>query len=339
MLLTISTAVIATLSSCDISKWGPDDCPPDEPVPDVPEPSMAPVTLNLNFDTELPLHKEITYSRYNEDDHDLRYIVQIFHGARSKSDVPALTLTYTRPFDENPDFSTTLTLDDGEYEFFAWTDYVDPGTDTDKYYSTADWNYISLFPEEDHPGSNERRDCFRGNLKKTVINDPVPGAGNTIDIEMLRPVARFELMATDVEEFITNEAARLMSRATDVNFSDYTVVIQYDNYMPSAYNLYTDTPNDARTKVYFVSTVEELENEASMGFDYVFVRHDESELDIVMGLYDKKGNLISSTNPISVPLLRSKNTIVRGEFLSAKGSGGVGIVPDYDGEYNVEYHF
>ena len=140
MLLTISTAVIATLSSCDISKWGPDDCPPDEPVPDVPEPSMAPVTLNLNFDTELPLHKEITYSRYAETDHDLRYIVEIFKGSRSKGASPDYTLVFTRPYDADPDYSTVLELEDGQYDFYVWTDYVEPGSQTDKYYNTADFD-------------------------------------------------------------------------------------------------------------------------------------------------------------------------------------------------------
>ena len=46
---------------------------------------------------------------------------------------------------------------------------------------------------------------------------------------------------------------------------------------------------------------------------------------------------MSSTNPINVPIVRSKMTVVKGEFLTSKATGGVTINPSYDGDdYNIE---
>ena len=49
-----------------------------------------------------------------------------------------------------------------------------------------------------------------------------------------------------------------------------------------------------------------------------------------------ENELLSSTDPIDVPLERSKLTIVRGPFLTTQASGGVGIDPGFDGEWNYE---
>ena len=56
---------------------------------------------------------------------------------------------------------------------------------------------------------------------------------------------------------------------------------------------------------------------------------------ILFEVYDSENNLLANINPIEVPLVRSQLTIVRGEFLTSKATGGVGIVPDFDGEYNI----
>jgi hypothetical protein len=37
-----------------------------------------------------------------------------------------------------------------------------------------------------------------------------------------------------------------------------------------------------------------------------------------------------------VPLVRSKLTTVKAHFLTSEAEGGVTIIPDYDGEHNIE---
>lgn len=331
--------------SCDVSKWGTyEDC--DEPEPPV---ERHYVTLNLVFDTDLPLHRRVTYSRaadgedsrYNEAEHDIRYIVNIYAASRSKTDAPVATHVFTRPFSNELDYTTRIELPDGEYSFYAWTDYVDPGSQADKYYNTLDFEHIVLNETDTHISCNERRDAFHGNQQALIINSAEATPDNTVTVPMKRPMARFEFITTDFYEFMENEARNNGSNGRDpsaVNLSDYTVLFQYTGFMPSAYNIFENIPSDAWSKTLFRGEINPVDEGASLGFDYVFVNDVvESTISVVMAIYNKKGERIASTDAIDIPLMRSKNTIVTGEFLSAQGSGGVGIVPDYDNEYNVEF--
>jgi hypothetical protein len=74
----------------------------------------------------------------------------------------------------------------------------------------------------------------------------------------------------------------------------------------------------------------------SLGFDYIFVNGTETTLAISVAVFNKDGVEISSTNAINVPIVRSKLTLVTGDFLTSKSSGGVNIQYEYNGEYNVE---
>lgn len=338
----------AALSSCNfIHADDYDLC--DEPLP--PQEENLPILVNLIFDTDLPLHKEVTYTRAGEDYDPLsvtydnsylvRYNVQIFSGVRSRSDIPIKTLQFTNRDLQNLDYSFSLTLPDGNYEFYVFSDLIDNADFSDKFYTTSDFTYISVLNAGGHPGNREERDCFRGIQTQYVENSPQRTDYNTIDIPMLRPVARFEFIATDYDEFVDSEVKRSLKNQTkaEINPDDYQVMIQYDGFMPNAYDAYSDYPTDANRNTVFNSSIQAKEDgTASLGFDYVFVYPGESSLNLILNVKDKQGNLISATSSIEVPLYRSKNTVIKGEFLTSKGSGGVGIVPDFDGEYNVEFH-
>ncbi|MDD6622868.1 MAG: hypothetical protein PUE90_09215, partial [Bacteroidales bacterium] len=105
---------------------------------------------------------------------------------------------------------------------------------------------------------------------------------------------------------------------------------------PCSFNMFTNKPADSWTGVAFTSRLIKInEQEAELGFDYVFVNGSEAKVSVCVEVYDSENNLLANINPIEVPLVRSQLTIVRGEFLTSKATGGVGIVPDFDGEYNI----
>jgi hypothetical protein len=107
--------------------------------------------------------------------------------------------------------------------------------------------------------------------------------------------------------------------------------------MPYSYNMFTDKPADSVTGTSFETTLQRLsDNEAELGFDYVFVNGNESNVVVSVEIYDSQEQLISSFKPIEVPLVRSKLTTVKARFLTAEAEGGVAILPDYDGEYNYQ---
>ena len=77
----------------------------------------------------------------------------------------------------------------------------------------------------------------------------------------------------------------------------------------------------------------------TLGYDYIFVNGTETTLAISVEVYNRDGELMSSTNPINVPIVRSKMTVVKGEFLTSKATGGITINPGYDGDdYNIEIY-
>ena len=54
-------------------------------------------------------------------------------------------------------------------------------------------------------------------------------------------------------------------------------------------------------------------------------------------IYDKDGNEINHYQNIDIPLQRNKETVVRGPFLTLeRGSGGIGIDDEFEGEHVVE---
>ncbi|MBO7213730.1 MAG: hypothetical protein J6U99_04155, partial [Rikenellaceae bacterium] len=76
------------------------------------------------------------------------------------------------------------------------------------------------------------------------------------------------------------------------------------------------------------------EREASLGFDYIFVNQ-EPNTTIRIIIYDKYGNLVSTSEDIKVPIARSQHTILRGKFLTSKASGGVYINPEFTDDHNI----
>ena len=83
----------------------------------------------------------------------------------------------------------------------------------------------------------------------------------------------------------------------------------------------------------------ENEMEMTLGYDYIFVNGTETTLAISVEVFTRYGELMSSTNPINVPIVRSKMTVVKGEFLTSKATGGITINPGYDGDdYNIEIY-
>ena len=336
------TAVM--FAACNVYEWYEEEPLPGPEPP--PEPETPAFVLHLDFDTDMPLHQEIAWSRAATDAHDVRHQVMIYSGTGeiTASSVPVRTLTLTGE-------STTLNrdveidLEEGQYSFLVWSDYVDQGSMSDKYYTTGSLSAITLADRNNHPGSNPYRDAFRGQTTGTVVK----GVGGSATVPMKRPMARFEFITTDLEEFVAKEAARRAaeegraggdksdSEAEDsrADISDYTVTFNY-TFMPSTYNIYTDKPTDARAGTKFDSQFESVSDGTRLGYDYVFVNGSESLVNVSVQVKDRNGNVVAATNSIEVPLVRSKLTVVKGEFMSTSSGGGVAIDPGFDGEFNIE---
>lgn len=341
----ILAAVLSTfaLVGCDVHEW-PEEMPP----------AIVPFTLHLDFDTSMPIYEEIDYSNTRqEEDRDRRYIIGAYPYDKygNPTRVADTVIVFTKSSDEDFNHSVELELPEGNYNFVVWTDYVEDGSKSDLYYKTHDFAEIILADRKLHVGNTDFRDGFRGEKSAMILaNQPYYEAisrnvETETTIDMVRPMAKFKLIATDLKEFI-NHAKRIMAQKAadkgstrveplEFNIENYRVVIRYNGFMPCSFNMFTNKPADAWTGVSFDSWMSNpTDSEVELGFDYVFVNGSESTVSVTVEVYDPDGDLVSRSNPIDVPIVRSKLTIVRGDFLTSKASGGVGIVPEFDGDYN-----
>lgn len=334
----------------------------------------VPFLLHLDFSTEMPLHKEVVYTRGEDagtkavaEPHDIRYIINAYrtNSMRGDNREADATFVFTKSDITDLNYTATLYLTEGTYDFKVWADYVDAGSSGDKYYNTHNFAEIILADSENHAGSNDYRDAFRGYATATVTN-PAYYTGSivgTIDnqatAEMMRPMGMFKFISTDVDVFLSRVAQMMKEKGMlmnvdlesdtkavyeqllqSINLGDFHVVFRYNHFMPCEYNIFTDKPGDSWTGISFLSRMQpQNENEMLLGYDYIFVNGTETTLAISVEVYNKSGELMSSSNPINVPIVRSKMTVVKGEFLTSKATGGVTINPGYDGDdYNIEIY-
>ena len=88
-----------------------------------------------------------------------------------------------------------------EYTLAVWTDYVAAGTDTDLYYNTDNLQQVAC--RDPYTGSTPYRDCLYGTtaLDLRQYRDEW-NAKMQIKVDMVRPLAKYELIATDVQKFL-----------------------------------------------------------------------------------------------------------------------------------------
>lgn len=328
----VLVALLAVFVSCNIHEW------PASPV------FEEPYGLNLVFDTDLPLWDPQTEapaksgSAYAVKRGYMRYIVRAYP-MQGGAPAPEWSeeFIFTREISQGYDCKLTLALPTGSYRLLVWADLTGE-KDAAAYYDADDFEAIRL--QGTHTGATDHRDAFFGSLDVDVVT--YTGAHLTPSgvVEMQRPLAKFEFVTTDLASFLKKEAARMGARAASA-LDDYEVVFSYIGYMPNAYNLLDDNTVDSSTGVLFRTSMRQLnDNEASLGFDYVFVKESESYVSVQVSLYDKTdGEQVSLANPVRVPLQRGRHTVVRGSFLMRSASGGVGVDPDFDGDHDITFEF
>ena len=350
-ILLICATLLLAFSGCDVHEFP------------VERNESVPFTLHLNFDTEMSFYKEIPYTRNGDvtkapvGKHDVRYVIKAYRtdNVIGVNQVADTTFVFSHSDLSNLNYSAPLSLKEGSYRFAVWCDYVDAGSKADKYYDTSDFLEVILKDKDNHPGSNNARDVFRGYATGTVVN-PKYYSGeilNTIDnqatAEMSRPVGKVQFISTDVAEFLTRVLEMLkrdqLSSDTslksdeqllrELDLSQFKVIIRYDLNMPCSYDMVYDKPADVWTNMSFESSMEQLSNtEMLLGFDYVFVDEFGTTLNMSVEVYNGKGELMSRSKSVQVPFKQSKLTTVRGEFLTSIATGGVTIEPGYDGDWN-----
>lgn len=320
----ITSISLLFLAACDVHEW-----------PQVKE--SAKLHLRLNYETMMTEWKHLydgasvteqglgeTYDNHLESG-EVRCIVRTYPASEKQLLMQNYVeeFVFTKDIKDGYDHEVTLDLLPGNYHILVWSDLVQRRGES-HFYNADDFAEIML--QGRHQGNTDYRDAFYGKGDFTYIRNKNQLA-DTIDITMKRPLAKFEIVANDLSDFIE-------SKIEDV--SQCKVKIQYVGFMPNAYSLFTNKPVDSYTGVVFESTLNELnETNVSICSDYVFISDNGSTVTIRIGIYDKDEKQISMTKLIEVPLKPDCHTIVTGNFLMQNASGGININPDFDGNFNL----
>ena len=317
------------LTACDVHQF------PEDDVATFGDEQQIRVVLTYP-EGEMPVYTEETYSRAStlQTDYDVRYTACFYprKSGNTYASTPDTTVTFTRRNFDMPDVYFGITLPAGDYRVVAWTDFVNRNSTLDKYYDLSSFPEVYLNTALDHEANNDFRDCYRG---KETFNIVANLDDQEVFVEMRRPVGKYILIATDIDQLESLGSAKA---AAAVRAGNYTTLVSYSGFMPNAYHLVNDFNSDATGGVKFNTTASiynDATNEVYLGGDYVFTNSDGGSVSAILVVYNADGEAVAQTDAFSIPMMQGKLTIVRGTFFSASG-GGVGLDPEFvEPDYNV----
>lgn len=277
--------------------------------------------------------------------YDVRWIIEVYRDGLPGDLVERRILAGEPASDGVHSIQTTFALHAAKYHAVAWVDYVDAGLVADKYYEVDTLSSIRIPDSEHYVGNEAYKDAYAGNqvFDLSAYRD-IWNAETSSAMKVTPAVAKIEFIATDVDKFLGQTAPSGNSNLLagdgaspgDLDVASLQITVQYAGYFPSSYNAYTGKPNDASLGVSFDCCATPLsDTEARLAGDHVFVNGSESAVTVNLLVRDNRGNLLNEVAGIRVPVVSGKLTTIRGEFLTKKISSGIGINPNFEGEYNI----
>ena len=309
------------------------------------DPTLVEVNTEVTLDLELvPLEiitQESARSGTNkarsgttkaDDGYRRRFIIEAWREGKPTARQVTVMETAEEDGDGKISLPIHLTLHALEYTLAVCTDYVKAGTTDDLYYDTDNLQQVACTAP--YTGSTPYRDCLYGTapLDLRQYRDEW-NAKVQIKVDMVRPLAKYELIATDVKDFLRKTKKQ---RADDETF---TITFSYGFYLPTVFNVLTGKPADSRTGIAYTTPLTvptDGQKECTIGTDFVFVNGTESFVSLSMEIRDGGGNVISRTTGLEVPYRRGHLTTVRARFLTNEMQGGVDIDDDFDGNIDVD---
>lgn len=345
------------LSACDVHEF------PDEPD----DPSVENTyKLHLRFDNSvfdyLTTVNPGTRGERPHGDCDFRVVVRLYPVEPASGLRPSRISTrdgfeiYSGTFPDDgshPDVEIPLYVAPGEYQIAAWADHVAKGSEADLYYNSSEFLEVTLPGVGEkgyqHKGNDPYREAWRGSETIIVHEDGSVSLStraeevcHVVYMDMQRPLARYHFVTNDYRKFVETETRRLAALGLEEpkapKLEDYRVVVRYTGYMPCAFNVLTDKPIDSATGITYDGVITPIDaDKAEVAFDYVFVNHSATSVQVALELYRKAdGMRLSSTGVINVPLQRGHYTLIEGPFMTTDAGASTGIVPDFEGEFNIE---
>ena len=226
-------------------------------------------------------------------------------------------------------YQLELVLPSGEYDLRLWSDYASDEK-VDNHYLTTNMQMVKILGKDLYTANTDARDAFTQTAGLTVANIDL-----SKDITMLRPLAKYRLVATDVKQF-----KNLAAKYGFPPIEDIAIDVRYDGFLPTSYNTVTKKPNGSEQNYAYVSVLADVtDTEAQVGKDFIFVNGDQSQVEITILIKNKNtGKTISKVSGVKVNYRAGYLTTVRGDFLTGGATGGdINIDTEWDEDFTVEF--
>lgn len=156
-----------------------------------------------------------------------------------------------------------------------------------------------------------------------------------LELTLSRPVARYRLLATDLDKLIDKVSAG------EVSGNKFTVRVKYSDYLPMGFDVLT---GQLRNSLLYMSYSKEFTlpetsvKDFEIGFDYVLCNEADTVVPVEVEVVDGQNKTVARSI-IRLRCTPGMLTTVRDNFLTADpalAEDGVGIDPDFDDEIDME---
>ena len=283
------------------------------------------LTLRLHYpDSEYVPYSVMTKS---EEDLKLRVLAEVY---LLPLDEPIRFASFVGEPNSDGQYQFRIPLvTDVAYEVRLWSDYAaDPYTDM--YYNTTDTKSIKVQPKEDYEGNNYLKDAFVNYQKSYSIKGG--GEPQSLDIEFYRPVALYEIVATDVDKYNAEHETN-----GNPPIEELMVEVHYQGYLPTGYDMTKPDLNDADTGYSYCGQLDAAEgSKIKLASDYVMTTEKGSHVIVNVVIKDIAGRVITTVKGVKIQYKAACLTTISGDFLTA-GEGGISIDTEWSGDHIVNF--
>ena len=243
-------------------------------------------------------------------------------------------------------FLAELSLMPGDYDLRLWADW-DGG-----YYNADDLGKVLVLTDSYVAnGETDKKDAYYGtasiyvetqNIASQTNGETQNGeTQNIASLQMVRPFAKYRLIATDVEAYYN-----LIEKGEALpDIEDLQVRVTYEGFFPTGFNVATGKPNDAlNTDIHYTSVPTVAEGydakvNRQVGADFVLTNGEESFVTVTIQMVDTNtGETVATVQHVKIPYKRGHLTTVTGHFLTAgKTTGGVQIDTEWGEDIVIEF--
>lgn len=312
------------------------------------DPTSVTVEAEISLDLNLPDSETGEEKMYVNADNYPDAVHRITLAAYEGTSCVGRTIAYENlPLTNRFQTRVSLPLHARNYRLAVWVDYygdfdTDEIAETDSCYNTFDFTSVMRPSGKGYIGNNRFKDAFYAcqELDLTSYRDEW-GAKVPVRMELARPVGRFELVATDVKDFLADE--QIASVSDTEGSGAFRVYLDYDGGMPIGYDVLSDVTRHAFQGMSFnvslrKKALEEAGNKYSLVFDYIFIDKDETtSIPVTLRVVNAADtNVEYARYSFRLQCKRGVNKVIEAPFLTTDPNGGIGFDTEFDDEINVD---